>query len=201
MLRKGIHRIVSVTMLLFLSNKLSRTVGPNSRLWVQAFSTTNGAFSYPKTKTSSTINNNNNGLTCPSSTFIFEDDYRSKRNGKCYSTTTNLFDSSGVVEQDLDSALDDLLAGTFDDDDDDADDNVDEVQDVVKASKPKPSTIIEEVSFLFVTTTATDIIDGNIQHQLFVPDLILCVIDFFLKLISSFSPLIFDPFFQIEISY
>ena len=199
MLRKGIHRIVSVTMLLFLSNKLSRTVGPNSRLWVQAFSTTNGAFSYPKTKTSSTINNNN-GLTCPSSTFVFEDDYRSKRNGKCYSTTTNLFDSSGVVEQDLDSALDDLLAGTFDDDDD-ADDNVDEVQDVVKASKPKPSTIIEEVSFFFVTTTATDIIDGNIQHQLFVPDLILCVIDFFLKLISSFSPLIFDPFFQIEISY
>ena len=62
MLRKGIHRIVSVTMLLFLSNKLSRTVGPNSRLWVQAFSTTNGAFSYPKTKTSPTINNNN-GLT------------------------------------------------------------------------------------------------------------------------------------------
>ena len=150
MLRKGIHRIVGVTMFLFLSNKLSRTVGPNSRLWVQAFSTTNGAFSYPKTKTSSTINNKNNGLMCPSSTFIFEDDSRSKRNGKCYSTTTNLFDSSGVVEQDLDSALDDLLAGTFDDDDnEDADDNVDEVQDVMQASKPKPSTIIEEVSYFF----------------------------------------------------
>jgi hypothetical protein len=179
MLRKGIHRIVSVTMFLFLSNKLSRTVGPNSRLWVQAFSTTNGAFSYPKTKTSSTINNNNNGLTCPSSTFVFEDDYRSKRNGKCYSTTTNLFDSSGVVEQDLDSALDDLLAGTFDVDDDDADDNVDEVQDVVKASKPKPSTIIEEVSILFVTTTATDIIHSNIQLLLFVPNLICATQIFF----------------------
>jgi hypothetical protein len=155
MLRKGIHRIVGVTMFLFLSNKVSRTVGPNSRLWVKAFSTTNGAFSYPKTKTPSTINNNN-GLMCRSSTFIFEDDCRSKKHGKCYSTTTNLFDSSGVVEQDLDSALDDLLAGTFDDDDVDADDNVDEVQDAVQASKPKPSAMIEEVSIFLVTTTAND---------------------------------------------
>lgn len=130
-------------MLLFLSNKISHKIVPSFRLWAHAFSTTNtGAFSCTKTK-ASRINNNNNGLISPS---LFED---SQRDGKCYTTTTNLFDSSGTVEQDLNSALDELLAGTFDDDDDEVEDVVDDHH--MKDSKPIPSTLVEEVSFsLFI---------------------------------------------------
>jgi len=132
----GIHSIVGVTMLLFLSNKISHKIVPSFRLWAHAFSTTNtGAFSCTKTK-ASRINNNNNGLISPS---LFED---SQRDGKCYTTTTNLFDSSGTVEQDLNSALDELLAGTFDDDDDEVEDVVDDHH--MKDSKPIPSTLVEE---------------------------------------------------------
>jgi len=131
----GIHNIVGVTMLLFLSNKISQKIVPSFRLWAHAFSTTNtGAFTGPQTKASRiNNNNNNNGLVSP---------FDSQRHGKCFTTTTNLFDSSGTVEQDLNSALDELLAGTFDDDDVEVEDVVDDHH--IQDSKPIQSTLIEE---------------------------------------------------------
>mmetsp|Transcript_24524 Transcript_24524/g.28396 ORF Transcript_24524/g.28396 Transcript_24524/m.28396 type:complete len:689 (+) Transcript_24524:269-2335(+) len=131
----GIHNIVGVTMLLFLSNKISQKIVPSFRLWAHAFSATNtGAFTGPQTKASRiNNNNNNNGLVSP---------FDSQRHGKCFTTTTNLFDSSGTVEQDLNSALDELLAGTFDDDDVEVEDVVDDHH--IQDSKPIQSTLIEE---------------------------------------------------------
>lgn len=129
-------------MLLFLSSRISRKVGTSSRVWVHAFSSTHtGAFTSSKA-TRSIKSNDSNSLTCSS---IFEDTRFNDK--KYYTTTTNLFDSSGVAEQDLDSALDDLLAGTFDGYDDVDDNN--EPKDVVDAhhmkdSKPIPSTLVEE---------------------------------------------------------
>mmetsp|Transcript_59682 Transcript_59682/g.121692 ORF Transcript_59682/g.121692 Transcript_59682/m.121692 type:complete len:849 (-) Transcript_59682:1378-3924(-) len=95
--------IVGLTMFLFLSNNVSRKVGP---MCARAFSSGSGSF----VRNTHTTTSNNGGAV---SSLVFEDNrYSSSSSGKCYSTTTSL--PSGVVEQDLDSALDDLLQGTFD---------------------------------------------------------------------------------------
>jgi len=94
-----------LTMFLFLSNYVSRKVGPS---YVRAFSS--GTSSLARRSRTSSY-----GKTCRSGSqmvsFLF-DDSKSDR-GMCYSTTTTSLRSA--VEQDLDSALDDLLQGTFDD--------------------------------------------------------------------------------------
>jgi len=111
---KRFQGIVGLTMFLFLSNNVSRKARPT---FVQAFSSTTDAFvhrSANRVKTKAGINRNKNEMTL----FPFEN------SNKCYSTKTSLY--AGAVEQDLDSALDDLLQGTFDDvemDGDDIEDN------------------------------------------------------------------------------
>ena len=140
---RGIYWLSSVTMLLFLSNRISRKVGNSSRAWVRAFSSTHTA-AFTSSKSTRSINSNR--LTCSS---IFEDTHVNDKT--YYSTTTNLFDSSGVAEQDLDSALDDLLAGTFDGYDDDDNNEPEDVVDArhMKDSKPIPSALVEEVCHNF----------------------------------------------------
>lgn len=135
-------------MLLFLSNRISRKVGNSSRAWVRAFSSTHTA-AFTSSKSTRSISSNR--LTCSS---IFEDTHVNDKT--YYSTTTNLFDSSGVAEQDLDSALDDLLAGTFDGYDDDDNNEPEDVVDArhMKDSKPIPSALVEE-------DTPTDFSDPN----------------------------------------
>jgi len=91
---KRFQEIVGLTMFLFLSN-ISRKAGP---LCARAFSSGTGAV----------VRRNRIGSEMAS--FLFEDPRNNR--GKCYSTTTSLY--AGVAEQDLDSALDDLLQGTFD---------------------------------------------------------------------------------------
>ena len=80
---------------------MSRKVGPS---YVRAFSSGSGALAR-RSRTASISHVNQMG------SFLFED-ARGDR-GMCYSTTTTNLRSA--VEQDLDSALDDLLQGTFDD--------------------------------------------------------------------------------------
>lgn len=93
-------------MLLFISNNVSRKVGP---LYVRAFSTGSGAFSQRISGVGDSFakKNSNGNQVIP---FLFEDSQKNR--GKCYSTATTL--NAGAVQQDLDSALDDLLQGTFD---------------------------------------------------------------------------------------
>ena len=102
---KAIQGIIGVTMFLFLSNNISRKAGPSSSLWARAFSTSTGAFQQRSSVGVSSRASRSGEMT---SSFLFED-ARDPR--KCYSTTTGLY---SVVEQDLDSALDELLQGTFD---------------------------------------------------------------------------------------
>eukprot|EP00535_Pseudo-nitzschia_heimii_P006085 CAMPEP_0197183546 /NCGR_PEP_ID=MMETSP1423-20130617/7874_1 /TAXON_ID=476441 /ORGANISM="Pseudo-nitzschia heimii, Strain UNC1101" /LENGTH=846 /DNA_ID=CAMNT_0042634131 /DNA_START=270 /DNA_END=2811 /DNA_ORIENTATION=+ len=111
---RKLQGIVGLTMILFLSNNVSRKARP---VFVRAFSSTTDAFvqrSSAGSKNHAKINRNDNGMTL----LPFENSHNSR--GKCYSTTTGL--SAGMVEEDLDSALDDLLQGTFDDVEIDSDD-------------------------------------------------------------------------------
>ena len=94
-------------MFLFLSNNVFRKAGP---LGARAFSSGSGAF-VQRTRVSSNSDTKNNRHGSEMASFLFEDARNSR--DKCYSTTTSL--NTGVAEQDLDSALDDLLQGTFDD--------------------------------------------------------------------------------------
>jgi len=94
-------------MFLFLSNNLFRKAGP---LGARAFSSGSGAF-VQRSRVGSNSDAKNNRHGSEMASFLFEDPRNSR--GKCYSTTTSL--NTGVAEQDLDSALDDLLQGTFDD--------------------------------------------------------------------------------------
>lgn len=93
-------------MFLFLSNNVSRKVGPLS---ARAFSGRSESFVRRSSASSNTHAKSNRNVGEVAS-FLFEDPRNSR--GMCYSTTTILH--AGVVEQDLDSALDDLLQGTFD---------------------------------------------------------------------------------------
>jgi len=102
---KAIQRVVGLMMLLSLSNKIFRRAGPAC---ARAFSSEAGAF----------VRGSRASSTKKSEILPFS--YEDSRN-RCYSTTTNLH--AGVVEQDLDSALDDLLQGTFD-----ASEDIDDVQ-------------------------------------------------------------------------
>lgn len=104
---KGFQGVVGLTMFLFLSNYVSRKVGPSH---VRAFSSGTRALARR-----GRLANNVYGSRMAS---LLAEDTRNYR-GICYSTTTAL---RSAVEQDLDSALDDLLQGTFD--------NVEEVEDV-----------------------------------------------------------------------
>ena len=100
MLSKGFEGVVGLTMFLFLSNYVSRKVGPSH---VRAFSS--GTSSLAR---KGRVVSNAYGSRMAS---LLTEDNRNYR-GICYSTTTAL---RSAVEQDLDSALDDLLQGTFDD--------------------------------------------------------------------------------------
>ena len=107
-------------MFLFLSNNVSRKARP---LFARAFSSTSDAFvqrSSAGSKNYANRNRNNNGMTI----------FPHKSRDKCYSTTTGLY--AGAVEQDLDSALDDLLQGTFDDVEMDGDDITDDSGSILK---------------------------------------------------------------------
>jgi hypothetical protein len=104
MLSKGFQGIVGLTMFLFLSNNVCRKAAP---FWVRAFSSGTDAFTQ-RSRVSSQSYAKTNRDGSQMSSFLIKD----SRNSKCYSTSTSL--SAGVVEQDLDSALDDLLQGTFD---------------------------------------------------------------------------------------
>ena len=140
MLRKGLYGLVgSLTMFLFLSNKLFRKPGPHFRLWAHAFSSTRDVCH--KGRRIASASRTNIGNVGKMSSFLLEEE-NSKSKSKWYSTTTNLYD--GIVEQDLDSALDDLLSSTFDGE---TDGEVDGDGLHMKDSKPIPSTLIEEVSF------------------------------------------------------
>lgn len=105
MLSKGLQGVIGLTMFLFLSNNACRKAAP---FWVRAFSTGTDAFTQ-RTRVSSQSFAKTNRDGSQMSSFLVEN----SQNSKCYSTSTSL--SAGVVEQDLDSALDDLLQGTFDD--------------------------------------------------------------------------------------
>ena len=138
---KAIQGLVGVTMFLFLSNNLSRKAGPSSSLWARAFSTTNGSFQQ---------RNGYNTRTSPSgsemSSFLLEDTRNNR--GKCYSTTTSLY--SGVVEQDLDSALDDLLQGTFDElEEMDSEDTEDDSASILSTTAAVAEVVEEDVSFIW----------------------------------------------------
>lgn len=104
---KGLQGIVGLTMFLFLSNRISRKAGP---FYVRAFSS-GSATSIRRIGASGKTYAKTSRKGSQMASFPFENPLSS--GGKCYSTTTSL--RSGVVEQDLDSALDDLLQGTFDD--------------------------------------------------------------------------------------
>ena len=97
---KGFQGVVGLTMFLFLSNYVSRKVGPSH---VRAFSSGTSALARR-----GRLAKNVYGSRMAS---LLTEDTRNYR-GICYSTTTAL---RSAVEQDLDSALDDLLQGTFDD--------------------------------------------------------------------------------------
>ena len=131
---RGLQGVVGLTMFLFLSNYVSRKVGPS---YVRAFSS--GTSSLARRSRTSSY-----GKTCRSGSqmvsFLF-DDSKSDR-GMCYSTTTTSLRSA--VEQDLDSALDDLLQGTFDDIEEV------EVEPEVAVSKPTESVSIISVMCLFI---------------------------------------------------
>jgi ATP-dependent RNA helicase DDX21 len=99
---RGFQGVVGLTMFLFLSNYVSRKVGPS---YVRAFSSGTSALAR-RSRTSSTCRSGSQMVS-----FLFDDS--KSDHGMCYSTTTTSLRSA--VEQDLDSALDDLLQGTFDD--------------------------------------------------------------------------------------
>jgi len=103
---KEFQGIVRLTMFLFLSSNVSRKVGPLS---ARAFSGRSESF-VRRSSASSNIHAKSNRNVGEVASFLFEDPRNSR--GMCYSTTTTLH--AGAVEQDLDSALDDLLQGTFD---------------------------------------------------------------------------------------
>ena len=105
MLSKGLQGVIGLSMFLFISNNACRKAAP---FWVRAFSTGTDAFTQRSRVSSQSFTKTNRDGSQMSS-FLVED----SRNSKCYSTSSSL--SAGVVEQDLDSALDDLLQGSFDD--------------------------------------------------------------------------------------
>ena len=131
-----------MTMFLFLSNNVSRKVGP---MCARAFSSGSGSF----VRNTHTTTSNNGGAV---SSLVFEDNrYSSSSSGKCYSTTTSL--PSGVVEQDLDSALDDLLQGTFDEVDEmDGVQTKDDSDSILKPPAEEVSAINRVVVFYPCTT-------------------------------------------------
>ena len=100
MLSKGFEGVVGLTMFLFLSNYVSRKVGPSH---VRAFSSITSSMTQ-RGRVVSNVHGNRMAS-------LLAEDTRNYR-GICYATTTAL---RSAVEQDLDSALDDLLQGTFDD--------------------------------------------------------------------------------------
>lgn len=120
---KGFQGVVGLTMFLFLSNYVSRKVGPSH---VRAFSSGTRALARRGSLTNKVYGSRMASL--------LTEDSRKYR-GICYSTTTAL---RSAVEQDLDSALDDLLQGTFDD--------VDDVEEVEEVEESVSSLSDEEVS-------------------------------------------------------
>ena len=75
-----------------------------------------------------------------------------------YSTTSLTSMAAGAVEEDLDTALDELLASTFDEEKKvkvqkpNNDDKFDEDEHHMKDSKPVPPTLVKEVSFFSLST-------------------------------------------------
>jgi len=123
MLNQRFQGIVGLTMFLFLSKNVSRKTRP---LFALAFSSTTDAFvqrSSVGSKNIANFNRNSNEMTLSP----FENPQNSR--GKCYSTTTALH--TGAVEHDLDSALDDLLQGTFDDVEMDGEDVTDDSESIL----------------------------------------------------------------------
>jgi hypothetical protein len=144
---------VVVTMLFVLTNHITRkSGGGKSLLWVRAFSTTSSSTSVVTNsiKNHPLLQQQQQQQQRPkaSKTFQFNS----------YSTSSTLL-NAGAVEQDLDSALDELLSGSFEDPSEkkvvkngktkeveaEAADGVHHMKD----SHPVPIALIKEVSYIY----------------------------------------------------
>lgn len=127
---------------------LSHPFKTGSRKWmVRAFSTT--------TITSSSSSRVNSNVGRSSSNQRLQQAAQPRHGAafnafKYYSTTSLTSMAAGAVEEDLDTALDELLAGTFDDEQKSS--VVAEVEHHMKDSKPVPTTLVKEVSAFLLTT-------------------------------------------------
>lgn len=129
-------------MFLFLSNYVSRKVGPSH---VRAFSSGTRALARR-----GRLTNNVYGSRMAS---LLAEDTRNYR-GICYSTTTAL---RSAVEQDLDSALDDLLQGTFDD--------VEEVEESVSSLSDEEEGPIDYTDPKFLSTSNPRWIEAGLDQR------------------------------------
>jgi hypothetical protein len=140
---------VVVTMLFVLTNHITRkSGGGKSLLWVRAFSTTSSSTSVVTNSIKNHPLLQQQQRPKASKTFQFNS----------YSTSSTLL-HAGAVEQDLDSALDELLSGSFDEPSEkkvvqngktkevetEAADGVHHMKD----SHPVPITLIKEVSYVY----------------------------------------------------
>uniref|UniRef100_A0A7S4ARI6 RNA helicase n=1 Tax=Pseudo-nitzschia australis TaxID=44445 RepID=A0A7S4ARI6_9STRA len=136
---KGTEGVVGLTMFLLLSSNISRKAGP---ICARAFSTTTAAFTHRSSASRNTCSSRNEMAS-----FLLHDSQ-----SKCYSTTSSLH--AGMVDQDLDAALDDLLEGTFDMIDDiDNDKTVDDFISAVDVESVKDEGPIDYTDPKFLSTS------------------------------------------------
>lgn len=136
--RNRIGRIVAVMTIMLAA--LSNPFKAGSRKWmVRALSTTAGT-------SSSRVNSNAFGGVDRNQRLQQQPAAFSAY--KQYSTTSLTSMAAGAVEEDLDTALDELLAGTFDDET--KTEAAEGIEHHMKDSKPVPTTLVQEVSFVIL---------------------------------------------------